>query len=78
MAHNIGAIATCVSCAFWNRGFMSADGKAQGQCRNKAPHISFVKGAAEPIRTIWPLVLFSDWCGQHSVVTEVEEADGTV
>jgi hypothetical protein len=67
----ISAIAKCVGCCFWSRGGYNEHGIAKGQCRRKAPHITFVKGANIPMQTAWPFTLHDDWCGEHAVIGEV-------
>lgn len=60
--------AACATCVFYQPRF---DNDQVGQCRCHAPHTQRLQSGE--VRTIWPGVTSTMWCGQHT--TPVEETE---
>lgn len=55
--------ACCATCVFFSPNPRAE--RPHGQCRFRPPVLDMA--AAGP-RTIWPLVRYVDWCGEHAVL----------
>ena len=60
---------TCTTCLFFSPN-LANDG-ANGQCRRRAPHIQIFEDGN--VRSIWPIVRATNFCGDHSTVAEEVE-----
>lgn len=55
----------CSSCAFYQPSFES---DAVGQCRRRSPFTH--KRSDGSLRTVWPTVSSTMWCGEHATVAD--------
>jgi hypothetical protein len=54
----------CITCAYFERDADSEEDADKGTCRRNPPGVAYDPEEGIGL-TVWPLVDFLDWCGEH-------------